>query len=70
MFGGILFAAYLMNFATQSMIAALIVGIVGIFIGRYLTSRDTIYMKVLKQSLDFKTIYDAAKHEPGKVEIR
>jgi type IV secretory pathway VirB3-like protein len=70
MFAGIIFAAYLMHFATQSIIAALCVGAFGMVIGRYLTSKDVIFMTVLLQSAQFKTIYDAAKHTPAKVVIR
>lgn len=70
MFAGIIFAGYLMQFATRSILAGLCVGAIGIIAGRYLTSKDSIFMSVLLQAAHFKTIYDAAKHTPGKVEIR
>ena len=70
MFACIIFACYLMQFATRSIIAGLCVGVIGIVAGRYLTSKDSIFFSVILQATHFKTIYDPAKHTPGKVEIR
>jgi type IV secretory pathway VirB3-like protein len=69
-FGGVLLAAYTIHLTTDSMMAALVVLVVGIIFGRIVTAKDPIYFTVMLQSYKFKTIYDGAKYEAPHVEIR
>lgn len=69
-FGGVVAIAYLVHYATQSFLAAICTFVLCAVIGYIVTKKDPIYFQVLMQSFKFKTIYDAAKHEMPKVEIR
>ena len=69
-FGGVVAIAYLIHYATQSFLAAICTFVLCAVIGYIVTKKDPIYFRVLMQSFKFKTIYDAAKHEMPKVEIR
>jgi type IV secretory pathway VirB3-like protein len=69
-FGGVVAIAYLIHYATQSFLAAICTFVLCAVIGYIVTKKDPIYFQVLMQSFKFKTIYDAAKHEMPKVEIR
>jgi type IV secretory pathway VirB3-like protein len=70
MFGAIVMAAAILYIAAGSIRAGSVVLVLGILAGRYVCAKDPIYFQVLLQSSQFRSIYDAAKHEVKKMEIR